>query len=194
MNQTYNTTNEIKKGFKTFVLTLSISLIVFSVAYFMLSNDSYAELDSLSYNNNSNAILSTQSANNESQEDINEIIQIDSNPESIDNTQTILNEEVETQEATVFGKIASADIEVNSRAVLAETDTNIDPTTETMNTTTSNTQYQTQVTTPPVPDAGVTEMTWGLVLSMIAFLLGFIVISKDPRNIALKSFEKDMMR
>lgn len=184
MNQTYNNTKiEVQNGFKTFVLTLSISLIVFSVAYFMLSNESYDDLSALQQAN--------EYLENTDQGDLlayseDEIITIESDP-SYDGTKENIesldgSDSKETQ--TVFGKLASTKIDVNSRAVLAGAEESEG----------NSTTLQTQTTTAPVPDAGVTEMTWGLVLSMIAFLLGFIVISKDPRNIALKSFEKDMMR
>lgn len=167
-----NNTNQ--KGFKTFVLTLSISLIVFSIIYYFVSesqlvNDEIVLEDSQSKMQSMNA-----------------------------------KEEPKSE----FKQLADAKIQVPERAVLAgattvggeeiptaTTKTTTTPTTPTTTTsTTSKTTEVSETTQAAVPQTGVTEVTLGLMFSALAFLAGIIVISKNPRHLALESFEKKVTK
>lgn len=144
--------SQATKGFRTFILTLSVSLIIFSVVYYLMS-DSQTVTDN------------TMQAS----------------------TETLSAEDKE--EDTVFGKIAATTPDVTSRAVLAGTNTA--PTTT--GTTTSPTTTTKQSTMAPVPNGGVTQLTWGFMISLVSFALGFLVISKNPRSLAMNFFEKKML-
>jgi len=154
MNETYTAQNEAQKGFKTFILTLSVSLIVFSIVYYFISD--------------------TQSGNDIAKE------------QTTEEVQAAVTEDLE--EDTVFSKIASAPVATTSRAVLAGTTTS--PTA--VGTTSATTSPTVPETT--VPATGVTQLTWGFFVSLLAFALGFIVISRNPRGLALEHFERKMLK
>lgn len=188
-----NNSTQAQKGFKTFLLTLSISLIVFSVIYFVITNNSSSKVN-LDANVESNA---QQAANNPT-----------ANAETTPNEQEIPGEvagatvgpeiPVETVQGptlaktapatvekdskeTVFGKIAAAKPTVQARAVLAAT-TAASQSTLANGTNGSNGNA--------VPNGGTVSITFGLILSLLAFAGGMFVIYKDPRRMALVDFEK----
>jgi len=150
-----NYESQTQKGFRTFILTLSVSLIIFSVVYYLMSDSQLVTTSS------SQASVETLNASTETKE-----------------------------EDTVFGKIAATTPDVASRAVLAGTNTA--PTT-TGTTTSPSTVTTKQTTIAPVPNGGVTQLTWGFMISLVSFALGFLVISKNPRSIAMSFFEKRML-
>ena len=135
-----NSTQQAQKGFKTFLLTLSISLIIFSVIYYVLTSSTFNK--------------SGLSAD-------------------IEDEQAVL-----VEEETVFGELASQKMDVPQRAVLAGAD---------------ETDETTQGTTA-VPDSGTFEVTVGLILSGITFLIGLYVIMRDPRKMALVGFERNTIK
>jgi len=171
MNDNYTATTQVQKGFKTFILTLSVSLIIFSIIYYFISDAQPMEsLNSVADNEDSMVL-----ASNDTEEDIEE-----------------------AEDKTVFGQISASPVVTTSRAVLAGSTTG-------MSTGLSN-AAGTRVSTAPastapdkvtsgsaVPNGGVTELTWGFFVSMISFALGFIVISKDPRRVAMQHFEEKML-
>ena len=140
-----------KNGFRTFILTLSVSLIVFSLIYYAISNTSDSSKKSLEFS----------SADKETAYVVETVAGVS-----------------DDQEESVF-----ADIKENSNQggyVLALTDESEpeDP-------------VQVQSTeSAQTPDTGVFSITVGLSLSLIMFVLGLFVISKNPRNLALTSFER----
>lgn len=149
MNENYTAQDQAQKGFKTFILTLSVSLIIFSIIYYFISD--------------------TQSV---SGSDI---------AEETPTVKAAVTEEIKEEE-TVFGKIASAPVTSTSRAVLANGVTSPGTTSPTVTETTT-----------AVPSTGVTQLTWGFFISLISFLVGFFVISKNPRGLAIQHFEKKML-
>lgn len=155
-DNTYSAQNN-NKGLRTFVLTLSVSLIIFSVVYYLMADSQSVNTD-------------LQASNTE--------------------TLTANISEEDTEEPTVFGKIVSTTPDATSRAVLAGTTTS--PTsTGTTSVTTTTTK---QTTTAPVPNGGVTQLTWGFIISLLSFALGFVIISKDPRSLAVSFFERNMLK
>lgn len=136
-----NSSDQAQKGFKTFILTLSMSLIVFSVVYYLISNSSAPE-------------------------DLNA------------NIDSAVSYEVEKDSAQVFGDLADKQANESQKAVLAGT--------------TSSDTETTQSTTP-VPDSGMFGVTVGLFTSLLVFATGLFIIYKDPRKLALATFEKKIL-
>lgn len=152
-NNSYSVQTNAGKSFRTFLLTLSVSLILFSAVYYFLTTNA-------------------------------------SKPESLD---TSLSQEVVKQvsdnsnvkdqgqvagsstENTVFGTIASKEIGGQARQVLAGS-------------------TETQQTTTTVPVTGTTSVTVGLFSALMFFIAGLFVVSKNPRKLALSSFEKNVTK
>ena len=110
---------QAKKGLNTFVLTLSISLIVFSTIYYFMTSNS---VEDESFTDSSDKVTVVQ--------------------------EPVMNDNPASSE-TVFGSLAQADPGATSRQVLAETDEAIDTTTTTTTvteTTQSNSNLDTGVT------------------------------------------------
>lgn len=151
------------KSFKTFILTLSISLIVFSAVYYFISESS---------DGGSGTLGAKSSAT------------------------------TPVKEVSVFKELSETPSNVEERAVLALTDAIGDGTDSTVPAattpaTTTTVEEDTAVaetTSSTVPVTGVTETTVGLVLSMLAFAVGFWVIKKDSRKLALRSFESNVLK
>jgi hypothetical protein len=136
-----NQAEQAQKGFKTFILTLSISLIVFSAVYYFITNSSSISVTP----------------------DIESDTQVTSD-KPLDKT---------ADSSNVFGTLANQKItNVQPQAVLAATDTAMEPTQAT-----------------GTPNGGVESITIGLIVSVAIFMFGMYVIANDPRRLAIKSFE-----
>jgi len=146
-----NNSTQAQKGFKTFLLTLSVSLIIFSVIYYVITN--------------------TSTQNESLPKDV--VGAVTESPKA-ENTGT-----PKESADSVFGKLAAQPMNVDSKAVLAGS------TVETSSTTQSTTS---------VPDTGVVGITFGLITSGLLFILATTVIAKDPRRLAMNSFEKRTIR
>jgi uncharacterized membrane protein len=150
---------QAQKGFKTFILTLSLSLIVFSAVYYVITTGSTG-----------NSVPDIESSNNTS-----------ATPD------------------TVFGALASQKVtDVQPQSVLAAED-GLDSLSDTLiadGTTGMGTQELTSEPTQATgtPQGGVTSITMGLLTSLAMFMYGLFVISRDPRRLALKTFENRVTR
>lgn len=143
-----NRSDQAQKGFKTFLLTMSVSLLVFSIIYYVITNTS-----------------TTSFSDDIESDDV-----------------SAANE----KESSPFAKLADQEIkDIPERAVLAGTD-------DLSGTTTQTTQTTTGV--PVAPNGGVLSITVGFFGSLAAFLLGMFVIYKDPRRLAISSFENKMIK
>lgn len=140
-------------SFRTFILTLSVSLIVFSLIYYFMSSSG----------NNTDIFESSEVSSKTSM--------IDRKEESVENT---LDKEGES----VFGKIASSDPDVQAKYVLAGTDE----------------AEETTQSTSEVPETGIFSITTGLLSAFVLFILALIVISSNPRRLALDTFEKTITK
>jgi len=141
-----STEDQAKNGFKTFVTTLVVSLVVFGGAYHFLTNLSpSSSLDAENFESRSSGSLAYT-------------------PNSGD------VEGVNTG-SSVFDVINSTEVAASAPAVLAGEDT-----TETTETT--------------VPETG-SETLIGTVVGMSALALATYLVFVGPRNLALKTFEKD---
>jgi hypothetical protein len=150
-----NNSESAKKGFKTFILTLSISLMVFSAVYYILS--SYGTDTGMS------GVQDNEVAN------------------------AMITEKKESpgvqgakDEKTVFGEIVNKkplDKTLEVQAVLAG----------------ATSAPETTQSTTAVPGTGYTEMTIGLILSLILFIGAMIYNLMNPRKMALSKFERDAL-
>lgn len=148
LNQTVSRSTSAASSFRTFILTLSISLIVFSVVYYFMSSSG----NSLEVFENS---LSDRSVSEVTEEEV----------------QGIKSE-------SIFGEIAAKDPDTQARFVLAGAD-EVDETTQ---------------STTSVPETGIFSVTVGLISATVLFLVGLIVISSNPRKLALNTFEKSVTK
>jgi len=150
-----------KSGFKTFILTLSISLIVFSVIYYLVTNGSE--------DSNTSAYQASLAPAAVSEE-----------PKEVLGTEADNAPAIESEEVSIFGELAAADVKspsTGSAAVLA-----------------GATSSPTPQTTSSVPETGLVGITAGLLVSLVFFLTGMYYISSNPRKSALTGFEKKVLK
>jgi hypothetical protein len=161
-----NNSESAKRGFRTFILTLSISLIVFSAVYYVLTtydpNSKSGEeqmgiadelgANGVTGNNNAAGKNSSKGGGSPSVQGIED-------------------------KRTVFGEIISKKPQVQAQEVLAGA-------TSAPETTQSST---------PIPVTGFTEMTFGLLLSLGLFIGAMVYNLINPRKFALSNFEKKML-
>jgi hypothetical protein len=136
------------RSFRTFILTLSISLIVFSGIYYALTYTS-SGVDSLDDK------VGDSSVNNP-QEEVSE---------------------------SVFKEIANAKPDVQSRQVLAGS-TAVSAETTVAQTTQAADNLNT----------GTMSVTVGLVIATVFFVVALVIISSNPRRLALGTFEKSVTK
>jgi predicted PurR-regulated permease PerM len=155
-----NNSTQAQKGFKTFLLTLSISLIIFSVIYYVITNTS-SQTDTLSPDvTASNSSQPTQ--DKATKEPTKEVAQV--TPKKDD---------------TVFSQLAAQKMDTQSRAVLSGATEGESESTE---------------TTTTVPSTGTTSITIGLLSALMLFVGGMYIVSKDPRKLAINSFEQRVIK
>ncbi len=147
-NNSYSVQTSAGRSFRTFLLTLSVSLILFStVYYFLTTNASRPEALETSLNEKTVKKVS-------------------------DDSEVKNQGEVAGLAAkTVFGEIASKETGGQVRQVLAGS-------TDTPQTTTA------------APSTGTTSVTIGLFSALIFFIASLFIVSKNPRKLALSSFER----
>ncbi len=147
-----NNSTQAQKGFKTFLLTLSVSLIIFSVIYYVITNSS-TRTESLP----KDVVGSVTETQKE---------QVAPTPDK-------------KEDESTFGKLAYQQVNVESRAVLAGATVSTSSTSQ---------------TTTSVPQTGMVGVTFGLVTSGLLFILAMTMISKDPRRLAMNSFERKTLK
>ena len=153
-NSSYSSvSDQAKKGLSTFVLTLSVSLIVFSTIYYLMTAKS------------SNVEEAPNPISAVTVKDENEAKSSDTDSQN-----------------TVFGELASVDPKTSYGQVLAGADEVVDDGTGTA--VTQTTQSGSSLET------GTVSITVGLVFSLAVFILTLVFVSKNPRRLALTSFEK----
>jgi len=155
-----------KKGFKTFILTLSVSLIIFSVVYyFMTNNGSSSDSDLLS---------DTSSVTDKVTEDA----------------------DVVSPFGQIAAKKPSTSEFSNVPAVLAGTTVGVGTTTPGTSiggTTTGTTGVTTTVKQSTVPVTGTMDITIGLIVSSLIFAAAVFWNKLNPRKFALAGFEKKVL-
>ena len=143
-----NNSTQAQKGLKTFLLTLSVSLIIFSVIYYFITNSS-----------SSNGDLSPDLGTTKEEQK---------------------KEVTQAPQETVFSELAAKRMDnIQGQAVLAGA--------------TTSPSEGTQSTTS-VPVTGVVGITFGLFSAALMFIFGMFVSARDPRKLAISSFEKKTIR
>ncbi len=161
-NNSYSIKSQQTKGLSTFILTLSISLIIFSAAYYLMTYKSN-QLENSSDPSISNVFVKEEES---------------SNPVTDASSDT-------SKDKTVFGSIASAKPNTEYRQVLSGSDA------VPSGTYVSDASTAPQTTTSASLETGVTSVTVGLVLSLVLFAFTMVFVYKDPRKIALSTFERN---
>lgn len=152
-NNSYSVQTSAGRSFRTFLLTLSVSLILFStVYYFLTTNVSRPEALETSLNEKTVKKVSDDS--------------------EVKNQGEVAGL---ATEKTVFGNIASKETGGQVRQVLAGS-------------------TETEQTTTTAPVTGTTSVTIGLFSALIFFIASLFIVSKNPRKLALSSFEKKISR
>ena len=160
-----------KNGFKTFILTLSISLIVFSVVYYLVTN-SGGDTSSAPYQA-STAPVMTESFPSDA-------LALESGTEQVAGTSDF---STSSTNSSVFGEIVDKPVDVvpvDAGVVLAGA--------------TSSPTTQTTGSGSAVPETGVVGITAGLLVSLVFFLTGMYYIASNPRKSALGGFEKKILK
>lgn len=161
-NNGYSLKSQSTKGLSTFVLTLSISLIVFSAIYYLMTTNSVSQDD---YK------VEVVSESKVTEEPVSQPV-----TENASNEKTTAKVE---EDSSVFGKLASASPESYKGQVLAGTDP-----------LPSGSAPEVRQTTASNLETGVTSITAGLIASFILFISAMIFIYRNPRKLALNTFEK----
>jgi len=163
-----------KSGFKTFILTLSISLIVFSVVYYLVTNTGAG--DSSAPYQASIAPVTTGSLPSDA-------LALETGTEVAGVSDTSSDSSTFSTDSSVFGEIVDKPVgavTVNAGVVLAGA--------------TSSPTTQTTGSGAAVPETGVVGITAGLLVSLVFFLTGMYYIASNPRKSALGGFEKKILK
>lgn len=181
-----NTNSQAKNGLKTFIITFSISVLVFSALYFMVSETS---VDSVSISDSS---ISSKNAQKKTPGDNEAVMGIYSIKEtgSAEPTTTSVTQATDgaMEEPSVFASLVTGagDSEsvggVNTPAVLAAAAGG------------GGGVIQTTQTTAPVPVTGSTSVTLGLLISLTLFTFVFYNFFMNPKSYIKTRFEKKILR
>lgn len=182
-----STAQQAKDGLKTFILTFTISLLVFGAFYYLITD---ASSSSVGIEDTSSTLGYTKSVNKADKLD-----KISDTPKEVKGVST------ENNESSPFGKLAQQKVTSTNRAVLAGTDVagvgGVGNTTETTGTGTETTTptdpATTQTPQTTVPQTGATSITIGFLASTILLALFAYLVFVNPRKYALSKFEKDVL-
>lgn len=159
-----NASTQAQKGFKTFLLTLSVSLVVFSVIYYFVTDG-----------------LSTDSAPIAEKTDT-AVATAPTAPE-VAGDSTVAEDPIVAEEVvTTFGKLLAVDPGVNEPAVLAGADTQVGG------------GGSMQTTQSTVPETGVVGITMGLLTSLTLFVFVMVYIFTTKKNFSLARFEEQFLK
>lgn len=162
-----STSSQAQKGFKTFLLTLVISLVVFSAVYYVINSgvDSEAE-----YQNTASEVTRTQTREEYPAEDVEKANKVE--------TATL----GESTSKNVFQELTDSKPDVIPKQVLAGSDVAGDD------------EEDDDVLESTVPDTGVIGPTSGILLSVALMGTAALLIFIGPRKLALSSFEKRTLK
>jgi hypothetical protein len=160
-----NNKHQAQNGFKTFLLTLVISLGVFGVVYYVTSYPV-------------------------SMVDIEEHTDIDSEGEALGEATSSPFADLSTstgdapRRTVLSGSDALEEDSTSDETLVSEED---------QDTTTTTTSAEETAETTPVPDTGIMGLTISLFLSLGVLVAGFYYVYLGPRSLALRSFEDDLL-
>ncbi|KKS02402.1 MAG: hypothetical protein UU55_C0015G0009 [candidate division WWE3 bacterium GW2011_GWC2_41_23] len=156
---------EFLRSLKPAYLTLSISLIVFSVVYYLVTNSS-GDSSAAPYQASTAPVV------------------VEAVPSEAPALSAGTEQVAGTSDSSVFGEIVDKPVNavsVGTAAVLAGA-------------TSAPTATQTTGSGSTVPETGVVGITAGLLVSLVFFLTGMYYISSNPRKAALSGFEKKILK
>lgn len=162
-----NNAQQAKNGFKTFVITFVISVFVFGIFYYVISDVSTEDLNIES--KSGNVMGSTKPVDAPTPQVAGTSVVAEDAPAQVEE---VASEEL-TKTQSPFGSLAAAKMDVQGGVVLAGAD------------------ESTQSTTP-VPDTGDFSMTIAIVSSLALFSFFAYMLFMNPRKYALSRFEKDI--
>lgn len=174
-----NSKTQATKGFKTFILTLMISLIVFSAIYYIINTEQEE---------------STFSERREVEQPLNSMETATLGETDVREKEVPVTEDKPVEgvggEGSVFEKLANQKMDnVPQRQVLAGADT----ADTTAVVATESTVDTTEVEQSTVPATGISGPTLGIVLTLVILGFAAYIMFIGPRNIALYNFEKDVL-
>jgi len=184
-----NSKTQATKGFKTFILTLVISLMAFSAIYYVI-NKEQEENSYVEKSETSRALNAPIHRDGSTEVDTLGDTDVREKEEAV-----IVNESDEEQ-VSIFEELANQKMDnVPQRHVLAGSGTA--DTTATTDTAavvaTGSTADTTEVAQSTVPDTGISGPTLGIILTLVILGFAAYVMFIGPRNIALYNFEKDVL-
>ncbi len=193
-----NSKTQAARGFKTFLLTLVVSLVVFSAIYFIINTEQDAETTQQPKNSqqtlnapfNKSTDTKTQTLG---ESDSRAEAQAQPEPSAVPAPEPggapVAAAEAAAG-ASVFAQLANQKMDVApQRQVLAGSDT----ADTTAVVAANNTQDTTEVAQSTVPDTGISGPTLGVILTLVILGFAAYVMFIGPRNIALYNFEKDVL-
>ncbi|MBD3365940.1 hypothetical protein GF360_01200 [candidate division WWE3 bacterium] len=169
MNNSY----QAKNGFKTFLVTLIISLGVFAAVYYLTSYPTYQ--------------LDIEESTGDS---MGRVESLEEDVEASDEKGAVAGDKDAREEDSAespFADLNKTEVSVPRRSVLAGADGATEEETATGTTTTTTTTPETTEST--VPDTGILSITLSLVASLVILGGGIYYVYLGPRNLALESFE-----
>lgn len=160
---------QAKNGFKTFIITLSVSLVIFSSIYYLLGNfTNKVDIEEFSSHPQTETALETGE----------------------DKVQGVTTESTESP----FKKLAqdeTAPSVLQAETEADDTETEV-ATTTTTTTTTTETEETEESTESVVPETGSATLI-GTILSATLFSVALFIILSGPRKTALSKFEDSML-
>ena len=168
MNNSYQS----KNGFKTFLITLVISLGIFGLLYYVVTD----------FSNRVDINQEVASAQNQAESDLSNEVDIDKEVASAQSQAETPKPEIvpeekkdeQQEDKTVFGELAAQDMDKTKKAVLGAAET-------------------TQ-STSAVPATGTNGMLIASIISATAFVAGAFILYVGPRKLALSKFEKEITK
>jgi hypothetical protein len=180
-----NSNKQAQKGFKTFILTLVVSLVVFSAIYYVINSGQQIE---------ERSDRSAGSSFGVSREDSDAVEtatlgEADERAFEVAENVAMGQEEEPEGEVSAFRELAKTSVgEVPQGQVLAG-----EATADTTMVATPTTADTTEVAQSTVPDTGISGPTLGIVLTLVILGFAAYIMFLGPRNIALYNFEKDVL-
>jgi hypothetical protein len=160
---------QAKSGFKTFIVTFGVSLLVFGVFYYIITDYSAQDINI----EDTGDIIGHTKVTGSLAQDVQGVSNSEDESKSSETSSGTVNEEV----ASPFGELAQKEVNAEPRIVLAEA-----------------TGQTTQTTQSTVPDTGITSITAGFLVSIILLSFFVYVVFVNPRKYALTKFEKEIRK
>jgi cobalamin biosynthesis Mg chelatase CobN len=180
-----NSKTQAQKGFKTFILTLAISLAVFSGIYYIINTDNSEQKTSAQ--NSANQESSVLDARVESATDATDTTDTANKSAEDQTADSSTNNENEKSQDSVFETLANSKITDTQSPTVAGVSQEKAVLSGSDQATTTETSQST------VPVTGISGPTVGIILTLVILSLVAYIYFVGPRKMALSSFEKDLL-